>query len=185
MNSVTQSVMHVGRRRLFTGILAPVVAVAAAVGLWAPAPAGAAPYPPAACELEVGTAAVPPGGTTLVSTSPGCAGGAGFPPACPVTVSLDAPDGVVVGDAITGADGEFSTEVTIPPGTEPGDHQLVATCQGSVLVLGAVVAVSRGGNEALASTGSDTGTAIVVGLAAVVVGALLVVVGRRRFAAAR
>jgi hypothetical protein len=85
-------------------------------------------------------------------------------------------DGRPVGTLPADASGAFAGSISIPPGTAPGTH--VVTVRGSQCELNVSVVVAGG----LAFTGSSshTGTVVLAGVAAVVVGLVLVVGTRRR-----
>ncbi|MFC6507454.1 choice-of-anchor G family protein [Promicromonospora citrea] len=72
--------------------------------------------------LTVTPSSVPAGGTVTVA-------GTGFPAGVAVTVQLTDADGNPVGDPVTVTPDEacaFTTEYTVPEGTEPGDYEVVA-----------------------------------------------------------
>jgi LPXTG-motif cell wall-anchored protein len=90
-------------------------------------------------------------------------------------------DGSQVGTVPSDGAGNFAGSITIPQGTNPGDHLL--TVRGSACELNVVVnVVGAAATRALAFTGSSshTLTYVLVGFVAVMVGAVLVLGSRRR-----
>jgi LPXTG-motif cell wall-anchored protein len=93
-------------------------------------------------------------------------------------------DGGQVGTMPSDSGGNFAGGVTIPAGTNPGQHLI--TVRGSGCELNAVVTVvGAGATRALAFTGSSnqTLTYVLAGFAAVMFGGVLVLGTRRRRAA--
>jgi FecR protein len=86
-------------------------------------------------------------------------------------------DGKLIGTIQSDAQGNFAGSLTIPPGTAPGVHLL--TVRGAVCVLNANINV-LGANLAFTGSSSHTGTYVLAGIAAVVIGLVLVVATRRR-----
>ncbi|GIT78752.1 hypothetical protein LLS1_04210 [Leifsonia sp. LS1] len=76
--------------------------------------------------------------------------GSGFLPGAAVTIELHS-EPTVLGTVEAGQDGAFRFEVTVPAGTAPGDHSLVA------LIDGAEVARTAVRIDAAADTGGGTG----------------------------
>jgi hypothetical protein len=82
-----------------------------------------------------------------------------------------------IGTIQSDAQGNFAGSLTIPPGTAPGVHTL--TVRGAVCVLNATITV-LGSRLAFTGSSNHTGTYVLAGLAAVVIGFVLVVGTRRR-----
>ncbi|WP_290439153.1 SdrD B-like domain-containing protein, partial [Arthrobacter sp. SW1] len=79
--------------------------------------------PAAAPSVTVDPTSVPAGDDTTVT-------GEGFAPNSPVTVQLEDANGNPVGDPVqvtTDENGNFTTPLTVPEGTTPGDYSVVAT----------------------------------------------------------
>lgn len=134
--------------------------------------------PPPTTTVVPGNAQYPPNGEITVTPTVEVGGeatfrGSGCLPNEPLTVSFD---GTPVGNITADAGGSFAGSITIPKGTAPGAHLL--TVQGSACVLNTTINVAG----ALAFTGSSshTGTYVLGGVAAVVIGLVLVVGSRRR-----
>jgi hypothetical protein len=85
-------------------------------------------------------------------------------------------DGRSIGTINSDADGRFAGSISIPKGTAPGTHQL--TVQGSGCVFNTTIRVA--GSLAFTGSSSHTGTYVLAGIAAVVVGFVLVAGTRRR-----
>ena len=86
-------------------------------------------------------------------------------------------DGKLIGTIQSDSQGNFAGSLRIPPGTAPGVHLL--TVRGAVCILNANINV-LGGRLAFTGSSNHTGTYVLAGLAAVVVGLVLVVGTRRR-----
>jgi len=88
-------------------------------------------------------------------------------------------DGDPIGTIRSNSQGSFAGSIVIPPGTRPGIHLL--TVRGSVCILNVNISV-LGSTRRLAFTGSssNTGTFVLAGTAAVVIGLIMVVGTRRR-----
>ena len=90
-------------------------------------------------------------------------------------------DSAQVGTVPSDAGGNFAGSVTIPQGTNPGDHLI--TVRGSACELNVVVTVlGAAATRSLAFTGSSshTLTYVLVGFVAVMLGAVFVLGSRRR-----
>jgi hypothetical protein len=85
-------------------------------------------------------------------------------------------DGHPIGTITADGSGAFAGSMAIPPGTAPGAHTL--TVRGSSCVFNTTINV--GGNLAFTGSSSHTGTYVLAGIAAVVIGAMLVMGSRRR-----
>ncbi len=85
-------------------------------------------------------------------------------------------DGKVIGTITANAQGAFAGSITIPTDTPQGTHTL--TVRGSSCELNATITVS--GTLAFTGASSHTGTTVLLGLAAIVLGLVLVVGVRRR-----
>jgi LPXTG-motif cell wall-anchored protein len=85
-------------------------------------------------------------------------------------------DGHEIGTISSDADGRFAGSIAIPKGTAPGTHLL--TVQGSGCVFNTTITVA--GNLAFTGSSSHTGTYVLAGIAAVVIGFVFVVGSRRR-----
>lgn len=102
-----------------------------------------------------------------------------------VTITYD--DGTKLGTVTAGADGTFTTQVTIPTNSTLGEHVLTATCpNGADQILRVNVVANAttpppatGGGSALPRTGSDTAPLVGIGAAAVVLGGAFVYGARR------
>ena len=86
-------------------------------------------------------------------------------------------DNKLIGTIQSDAQGNFAGSLRIPPGTAPGIHLL--TVRGAVCILNANINV-LGGRLAFTGSSNHTGTYVLAGLAAVIVGFILVVGTRRR-----
>jgi hypothetical protein len=108
-----------------------IVSLVVGVG-WQATASAAPPYGPNGAQIATSSSAVFPGGSVRVS-------GVNFKPRESVTLTLHSPP-VVLGTTSTGRFGSFSTQVTIPAGTQPGAHTIVATgAQGDSASTGIVV----------------------------------------------
>jgi hypothetical protein len=166
------------------------------------APVHAQPYPPATSGLTVSESTVSPGESFTIS-------GGGAEPGATVTFTLkrsssalgsrnqavaatpnlaravaavppQAQSSRTLGSTTANAQGQFSTRLTIPAGTDPGVYTVTATSGGEVLavVTVRVAAASIGG---LPFTGTDVGPGLAVGVSLIVAGGLLLLaVSRRR-----
>lgn len=162
------------------GEYATVPAAAVTTGV-VPAPAVPAAVPPASGPLDVPASAAP-GGSLPVR-------GAGFLPHSTVTLVVYSTP-TVLGTVVTDATGAFTGTVALPAGLAPGAHSLVAvgvdpagnprSLVSALTVAGAAPAARAGTGSALAYTGAEvTGTAV-AGLAALGLGTVLTLAGRRR-----
>lgn len=127
--------------------------------------------------LTIAPGSVLPGGTVQVS-------GKGFAAAGVVTITLHSTP-VVLGTVQPDRSGAFTTTVTIPADTTPGDHVLVATAAFGLEAGGPLTVLSPvapGGSGGAPSTGSATGSGQLAATGADVtpslaVAAVLLVVG--------
>jgi hypothetical protein len=168
-------------------VLTGCVALASVVA----APAGAQVYPPNGCSLALSVSAANPG-QTIVAGSANCS--PGFAAGATVEITLES-DPVHLATVTAGADGQFSTPVTIPEDAKPGSHTVVATGQGangSTLTISAGLTVAsgtagaaEGAAGALAFTGSDSLPLVWIALALLTVGTAFVLAVRRRAQARR
>jgi hypothetical protein len=134
------------------------------------------PVPPPSVTVDNTNPSV--GGTTVVSGSDWC-------PGTKVTIYVN---NVQVGTATVGADGTFSTTITIPPGTPPGPADIVVTgigkdCQTPQTVTRHIVVSARGGGGAgheLPFTGSNVSLGALILFALLAVGGVSLIGGRRR-----
>ena len=85
-------------------------------------------------------------------------------------------DGKVIGTITANAQGAFAGSITIPRDTPQGTHTL--TVRGSSCELNATITVS--GTLAFTGASSHTGSTMLLGVAAIVLGLVLVVGVRRR-----
>ena len=125
-------------------------------------------YPPGAQTIEVSDSTVFPCGTVTVS-------GENLVPGTTVNITFD---GEVIGSAVVGADGTYSTSVTIPCDTAPGTYVLGAggvNTQITVLAAGGV-----GGGGGVPATGANLGIGVLILAALMVVGVTALVATRRR-----
>jgi hypothetical protein len=131
-------------------------------------------------QLSTSSATVDPCGATTVS-------GSGFQPGEVVTLRLGSSD-AAGGTATADPNGAFSTNLTIPSGTSPGNYTI--TSHGSDGdTSSTTITVGSGGcgqpvltssTSGLAFTGADIALMVAVGVAAIAGGGLLVLVSRRR-----
>jgi tripartite-type tricarboxylate transporter receptor subunit TctC len=161
--------------------LVALVAISIGGVLWA-SPAFA--YGPNAPTLTGNTTTVGPGGTITLN-------GTGFQPGETVTLQLFSTP-VTLGASMANSQGAFTTTVTIPANTTPGNHTIVATGNTSgatasfaIVVTGASATggsttggASSGGS--LAFTGADIAAMAGIGAIALALGGMLVFAGRRR-----
>ncbi|MGH2652932.1 MAG: hypothetical protein ACRDHV_01090 [Actinomycetota bacterium] len=139
------------------------------------APAGAQEYPPEGATCGVSATVVPAGGSLTVSC-------AGLLPGSPWTITFES-EPQVLATGTAGADGSFSTSVTIPSNASPGAHTLTITgteADGSPFSISIPITVSGAAVPGLAVTGGNitVGLILLAGLLAAAAAALLV--GRRR-----
>jgi 5'-nucleotidase len=112
-----------------------------------------------------------PGQTTSVS-------GSGCEANTPVILSLDGGT-TPIGTTTADDQGNFTATATIPAGSSPGQHNVLATCtdpNGADLVATAPMDVTRG----LAVTGANFIPLAIVMVVTLAVGLILILVGRRR-----
>ncbi len=146
-----------------------------------PPPTGGAPV--IAADNIVAPGQYPPNGVIVVDQTDVQVGGevavrgSGCVPGETLSVLFD---GAQVGTMPSDSGGNFAGSVTVPAGTNPGQHLI--TVRGSGCELNAVVTVvGAGATRSLAFTGSSsTLTYVLVGLAAVMFGGVLVLGTRRR-----
>lgn len=125
------------------------------------------------------TGQYPPQGTIVVETPTVTVGGeavfrgSGCLPNETLQVSFD---GHPIGTITSDASGSFAGSIAIPKGTAPGTHLLHVQGAGCSFSTSIVVA----GGLAFTGSSSHTGTYVLVGFAAVVIGVVLVVGTRRR-----
>ena len=153
--------------------------IALLVGLVA-APASAQQYPPKKPTCGVSDTTISPGDQVTVS-------GNDWQPGSTVTLTLQ-PEGINLGSASVGQNGEFSAVVTIPSDVQPGAHTIV--CSGidrrgdpvilatTVQILGGVV--GGGGGAAFTGTVLNVPLWIVLIAALFAAGVVAVAIGRRR-----
>jgi hypothetical protein len=140
----------------------------------------------------------PTAATLTSSTTTVCAGcsitlsGTGFQPGETITIQLFSTP-VTLGSTTADPQGAFTTTVTIPADTTPGNHTIVATgltsgitASFAIVVTGAsttgAVTPSAGtpSSGSLAFTGADIAAMAGVGAIALALGGMLVFAGRRR-----
>jgi hypothetical protein len=168
-------------RRL--GLVAAVISLGLSLG-WSTAASAA--YDPNAIGISTNSSATCDNGSLTVT-------GVNFEPNESVTLSLPGP--VTLATAAATPDGSWSTAVTIPPNTTPGQsYSIVATgssgdsASTSVSVTATCTAGSGlaftpgdpGSGSGLAFTGADIAAVSTVGAIALALGGLLVLTGRRR-----
>lgn len=138
-------------------------------------------YGPNAPSIQSSTSSTSPGGSLTVT-------GSGFCPTCTITLTIHSTP-VTLGTTTSDANGNFSTSVSIPSDTAPGNHTIVATdpdgdtASTAILVAGSVgptVAASSG----LAFTGADISAVSAIGAIALALGGMLILTSRRRRKAA-
>jgi titin len=146
--------------------------------------------------LAPGVAERAPAGTTTLTTDQGQIStaqpgqqitvmGTGFLPHSTVTVTIYS-DPVVLGTAVTDANGNFSLPVTVPASLAAGQHSLVAAGvdpAGAIRTLRLDVTVPSPAKPAgpeLAYTGADLTVPLSIGAASLVLGGVLLRVNRRR-----
>jgi hypothetical protein len=135
--------------------------------------------------------------TVTSSTTTVCAGcpitlsGNGFQPGETITIQLFSTP-VTIGSTTADPSGAFTTTVTIPANTTPGNHTIVATgltsgttASFAIVVTGASTAgvsttAGTPSSGSLAFTGADIAAMAGVGAIALALGGMLVFAGRRR-----
>lgn len=148
--------------------------VFATAGLFALAfialPAGAQvpPYPPRALIVTVSDPTPSPGQSITVSAT-GCLAGE--------TIAFSLSGAGSLGSVVANANGAGSVTFNAP--TTAGTYTVVATCGGVTASTIITVAAAAGGGG-LPFTGSDVGTLLVPGVAAIAAGALLIAVASAR-----
>jgi LPXTG-motif cell wall-anchored protein len=130
-------------------------------------PALAQGYPPGAQTIEVSDSTVFPCGTVTVT-------GENLVPGTTVNITFD---GEVIGSAVVGADGTYSTSVTIPCDTAPGTYVLGA---GGVNTQITVLAAGGAGGGGVPGTGANLGAGIFILGGLLVLGVTALVLTRRR-----
>lgn len=146
--------------RVARGLVGSIVVTAFLAG-----PALAQGYPPGAQTIEISDSTVNPCETITVS-------GENLVPGTTVQITFD---GQVIGTAVVGADGTYSTTVQIPCATAPGTFVLSA---GGVSTEITVLAAGGAGGGAV--TGSNLGAGMLIMGALLVAGVTALVVTRRR-----
>jgi len=144
---------------------------AAAAGFATPAFAQQG-YAPTTGGLTVSKSSPAPGETITVS-------GKCQAPGIALDIAIT-PPGTVIGHAVTGSDGSFSTNVTIPANQPLGVATIIAVDAARTCVLTAQVNVTKAGSLAFTGSSNSTGTIVGVAIVLVVLGALLLVVAKRR-----
>jgi len=159
------------------GVLVMTLTIGLFVGLVA-APASAQ-YPPGNATCGVSDTTLGPGDTVTVSGDNWKAGST-------VTFTLN-PEGINLGSVTVGANGSFSTTVTIPASVQAGSHSIVCSgidVEGNDVSRGNPIQVLGGavGGGGTAFTGSTLNVPLWVALIAALMasGLLLVGLGRRR-----
>jgi hypothetical protein len=131
--------------------------------------------------LALESALVDPCGSTSVT-------GTGFQPGETAAVVLDAAS-TTLSTITVGPTGSFTTSITIPQGTSPGNHTITSNgAQGDTssteITVGnggcAVTAATIAASPGLAFTGADIATVTGVGGVLVALGGTLFIFGRRR-----
>jgi hypothetical protein len=131
-------------------------------------------------QISTSSAIVDPCGATSVS-------GSGFQPGETVTLTLGGSN-KVVGTVTADPNGSFTTNVTIPSGTSPGNYTITSTGSAGD-TSSTTITVGSGGcgqpvltssTSGLAFTGADIALMVVVGGAAIGGGGVLVLASRRR-----
>lgn len=110
-------------RKPFVALAAVVLGVVASLTFGSVA---GAQYPPAVCTVTVSPTSAAPGDTVTLSGSLTDNAAPKGPIANQEIVFTV--DGLPLGSAVTDADGNFSTEVTIPADLAPGTYTIVADC---------------------------------------------------------
>ena len=151
--------------------------IALLVGLVA-TPASAQQYPPAKPTCQVSDTTISPGDQVTVS-------GKHWQPGSTVTFTLQ-PEGINLGSASVGQNGEFSAVVTIPDSIQPGAHTIVCSGidrNGDPVVVGIdvqILGVVGGGGAAFTGTVLNVPLWIVLITALFAAGVVVVAIGRRR-----
>jgi hypothetical protein len=150
-----------------------------ALGLGPAAPAFA--YGPNAPAIQANTSSTTPGGSVDVT-------GSGFCLNCTITLTLHS-NPVTLGTTTSDGNGSFSTSVSIPSGTEPGSHAIVATdpdgdSASTAILVSATTGPTIAASSGLAFTGADIAALSAIGAVALAVGGMLILTGRRRRRAA-
>ena len=146
--------------RVARGLVGSIVMTAFLAG-----PALAQGYPPGAQTIEISDSTVNPCDTITVSGENLVAG---------ITVEITF-DGQVIGTAVVGADGTYSTTVQIPCATAPGTFVLSA---GGVSTQ--ITVLAAGGAIGGPGTGANLGAGILIMSALFGVGVIALVATRRR-----
>jgi hypothetical protein len=146
--------------RLTRWLVGSIVVIAFVAG-----PALAQGYPPGAQTVEVSDSTVNPCETITVS-------GENLVPGITVQITFDSQ---VIGSAVVGADGTYSTTVQIPCEAAPGTHVLSA---GGVSTE--ITGLAAGGAGGAAFTGTNLGAGILIMSALFVVGVIALVATQRR-----
>ena len=151
--------------------------IALLVGLVA-TPASAQQYPPEKPTCQVSDTTISPGDQVTVS-------GKHWQPGSTVTFTLQ-PEGINLGSASVGQNGEFSAVVTIPDSIQPGAHTIVCSGidqNGDPVVVGIdvqILGVVGGGGAAFTGTVLNVPLWIVLIAALFAAGVVAVAIGRRR-----
>jgi hypothetical protein len=128
-----------------------------------------------AATVGTSVSSVGPGGSLTVS-------GNNFVPNTNVTITLHSTP-VVLATTSSNSSGSFFAVVTIPAGTAPGTHTIIATdsagdSASTILVVTGTVTVAA--SSGLAFTGADIAALSAVGAVAMALGGMLILTGRRR-----
>ena len=172
-------------QRIFIPLL-----IAAGATFAAAAPASANPYPPAPPVLTTSSGSIAPGGGVTLNgasftpfelisidvTYTSIAAGAMMEDFTITTVKRQLPTAFVK-DTTAGADGTFSTVVTL---TQAGRATITAHGETSGVTATAIVTVGSGGSSALPTTGTAIVAIAGSGLAALLIGAALIWLTRSR-----
>ncbi|MCU4187264.1 hypothetical protein K6U06_23075 [Acidiferrimicrobium sp. IK] len=143
-----------------------------------------------------GGATVTASTTTAAPGQPIALAGSGFAPSESISIVLHSTPVQLATVQATPA-GTFSTTVTIPTNTTPGQHEIIATGLTSgvtatfpITIVGSSAATapaaattsgaSSGGGSSLAFTGADIAASVAVGVGALAVGGLLTLSSRKR-----
>jgi hypothetical protein len=151
--------------------------IALLVGLVA-APASAQQYPPKKPTCGVSDTSISPGDQVTVS-------GKHWQPGSTVTFTLQ-PEGINLGSASVGQNGEFSAVVTIPDSIQSGAHTIECSGidrNGDPVVVGIdvqILGVVGGGGAAFTGTVLNVPVWIVLITALFAAGVVVVAIGRRR-----
>jgi hypothetical protein len=140
--------------------------------------ASAQQYPPENPTCGVSDTTISPGDQVTVS-------GEDWQPGSTVTFTLQ-PEGINLGSASVGQNGEFSAVVTIPDSIQPGAHTIVCSGidrNGDPIVVGIdvqILGVVGGGGAAFTGTVLNVPLWIVLITALFAAGVVVVAIGRRR-----